>query len=255
MGLFRSLVHLLPRATAWRVTAEKKLRSFLEGIAGPYDDAREFVDDVYDDLHPERTRELALWERQHGLPGAGTEAQRRQALAAAWQATGGQSPSYLQSILQAAGFDVYVHEWWSSGPSPYVARDPRDYTNQPLVGTVQCGELEAQCGEPNAQCNRFLANEVYYLVNRNLTNVAPPPVPDDATKWPYFLYWGGETFPNPAPIPSARRAEFEELLLKICPAQQWLVTIVQYIPDGYSVVVIDGDYLMIDGSFVLVAAP
>lgn len=255
MTFFRMLQHLLPSAIAWRTYAGKRLTQLVEGLSGAQSDAVAFVDDVSDDLDPRYTRELALWERQFGIPGTGTEAERRLALAAAWAATGGQSPSYLQGVMQAAGFDVYVHEWWSGGPGPYVARDPRDYTELALIGgLVQCGEPLAQCGEPTAQCNRFLANDVGYLVNLNLTNVAPPPIPDDAAKWPYFLYWGGETFGDPAPIPASRRAEFEQLLLKICPAQQWLVTMVTYIPDGEDVIVIDGAYLMIDGAFVTVAS-
>lgn len=253
MTFFRMFQHLLPRSVAWRLSLGTTIRRFFEGLTGAPSDARAYIDYVYDDLAPETTRALAEWERAFGLSASIDDASRRLALAAEWRATGGQSPSYLQGVMQAAGFDVYVHEWWSSGP-PWVPRDPRDYTNQPLSGTVQCGEPDALCGEPDALCNEFLANEVFYLVNRNLTNVAPPAVPDDAARWPFFLYWGGPVFGETAPIPAARRAEFERLLLKICPLEQWLVTIVTYIPDGEDVIVIDGAYLIIDGAFVTVAS-
>lgn len=247
MTFFRMLQHLLPSAIAWRTFAGKRLTQLIEGLSGAQRDAVAFVDDVYDDLDPQRTRELAKWERQKGLAGTGTEAERRLALEAAWAATGGQSPSYLQGVMQAAGFDVYVHEWWSSGPGPYVARDPRDYTELALIGgTVQCGEPLARCGEPSAQCNRFLANDVGYLVNKNLTNVAPPPIPNDPLLWRYFLYWGGPTFPERAPITAARRAEFEALLLKICPAEQWLVTRT-YDPDAVQFLTMNGEQLTMNG--------
>lgn len=221
------------------------LRRFFEGVSQPYEDARTFVDDVSDDLDPTRTRELEHWEQQFGLLGGVSEDDRRRAVDAEWKATGGQSPRYLQDVMQAAGFDVYVYEWWSSGP-PYVARNPRNYTTDPLIGDVQCGEPLALCGEPTAVCNAFLANEPGYIVNRNLTRVAPPRVPTDPTKWPYFLYWGGPTFLEEAYVVESRRDEFERLLLKICPAQQWLVVKVIYVPE-LGVVTIDGDPLTLDG--------
>ena len=237
MLFFRILGHLLPDATAWRIVVQKRLRSLLEGLSEEPANIRAATDEVYADRFPETTRALAEWEDEFGLPRTGTEAERRQQLAAAWQAQGGQSPRYLQDTMQAAGFDVYLHEWWEPGTMPRVVRDPREYTDQPLIGTVQCTPVELDgplCtprlldGAPQPQCNRWLVNDPGYLVNLNLTPIAPPPVPDDPNRWPYFLYWCGETFGEPAEIPAARRGEFERLLLKICPAHLWLVTIVTY---------------------------
>lgn len=227
MSFLRTFQQLLPDAAAWRLTAQKRLRSLFEGLAGGPQAARVFIDYVSDDLYPETTRELAAWESQFALRGNGSDTDRRNALAAAWQATGGQSPRYLQDTLQAAGFDVFIHEWWSSGP-PYVARDPNSYTTQPLIGTVQCGEALAQCGEESALCNDFLANEPGYIVNLTLQPKAPPPVPSSTLTWPYFVYVGGETFGTTATIPEGRRAEFEEKLLELFPAQLWIVTLVEY---------------------------
>lgn len=235
---------LLPDAAAWRITTQKTLRSLVEGLSEAPAEARQFIDDIYDDLRPSTTRELEEWERQFGLMPSATasEASRRLALAAAWQAQGGQSPHYIQDVLQAAGFDVYVHEWWvPPNVSPRTARNPRDYTDDPLVGSVQCTEVgfladQPQCNDGSTpalatgqpQCNRFLANQVRYLVNLNLTDVAPPPVPDDSGAWPYFLYIGGETFPDNASVAGSRREEFERLVLKIRPAHLWIVLLIDY---------------------------
>lgn len=237
---FQVFQHLLPRAEAWKTTVNKTLRKFFAGLAaGVPDDARTFIDLVHGDAFPDTTRELEAWEREFGLEPNGDEATRRLALAAEWKATGGQSPSYIQGVLQTAGFSVYVHEWWSSGP-PYVARDPRSYTNQPLIGTTQCSAFPSQpvCRKkgnvlfPQFQCNRFLANDTGYLVNKDLTLNAPPRVPDDPAFWPYFLYIGGQTFPNHAVVDSARRAELERLVLKLRPAQQWVVLLIDYSGTG-----------------------
>lgn len=232
----RIFQHLLPDATAWRIVVQKTLRSFFEGLTGAPEAARQFADDVHNDLFPESTRELAAWEAQFGItPGSNDDATRRANLAGAWRAQGGQSPRYLQDVMQAAGFDVYLHEWWSSGP-PYVARDPRDYTVQPLIGSNQCRPTTgAPAGAPRRcrakaplsahdpwRCNRWLANEVFYLVNLNLTREAPPPVSDDADTWPLWIYWASPDINVHAEVPAERRAEFERLLLKICPAHCWL---------------------------------
>lgn len=228
MSLARTLQHLLPDGAAWRTTADKLLRRLFAGLAEEPGAIVGFVDDVYDDLLPQTTRELEAWEKQFALRGIGTDQERRDILEATWQATGGQSPRYLQDVLQGAGFDLYVHEWWSSGP-PYVARDPRSYTNEPLIGTVQCGEPLAQCGEPTALANAFLVNEPGYIVNLTLQPTAPPPVPDDSSKWPFFVYVCGEVFGTIVDIQATRRAELEELLLKHFPAHLWIVTLVNYV--------------------------
>jgi hypothetical protein len=244
---FRLFQHLLPDAHAWRITITKTLRKFFEGLSALPEAARQFADEVHGDAFPDTTRELAEWEAQFGLDANPDTAIRRLQLTAAWRASGGQSPNYIQGVLQAAGFDVYVHEWWESGP-PYVARDPRDYTDSPLIGTWQCtGDPGApivgqpQCtgntpdgnriaGQP--QCNSFLANNPRYIVNKDLTPRAPPPIPDHPSTWPYFLYVGGETFPDLAIVPAERRDEFERFILKIRPTQNWIVLLIDYGDEG-----------------------
>jgi uncharacterized protein YmfQ (DUF2313 family) len=83
-----------------------------------------------------------------------------------------------------------------------------------------CGEAEMQCGETIAACN------YYETFKENLRSYT---VPNDITKWPYFLYIGGETFGDLAQVPESRKSEFEALCLKISPSQQWLGIIVEFI--------------------------
>jgi uncharacterized protein YmfQ (DUF2313 family) len=236
---FRAFEHLVPRGLAWRLsTVGKRLRQLFEGLAPVFEHDREFADDVYLDLFPLTTRELAEWEAQYGLEPAASdsEATRRAALAAEWAATGGQSPAYIEGVLQAAGFDVYVHEWWFTTTPTYTARDPRDYTDQPLIGSVQCtpdGESDQpQCtadNEPDQpQCDAFLQNDPHYFVNLDLTPRAPPPIPDDSDFWPFFLYIGGEVFGDLAVVPIERKASLERLIQKLKPAQNWIVTLITY---------------------------
>lgn len=267
VSFFRVFQHLLPDSIAWRpkdkftewevgdeheigesglvISGEfgvgLKLWRFIKGLAGFPDQPRKFVDDVFQDLFPDTTRELAEWEAEFGLEPIGSESARRQALAAEWRATGGQSLPYLEGVLRTAGFNVWFHECWQS-TSPFVARDPRAYTNLPLIGTYQCtgtDQDEPQCSPSGIdangvafdqpQCNEFLVNEPDYIVNLDLTPRAQAPVPDDPATWPFFIYVGGETFPARAQVSVSQRGAFERLLTKLCPEHHWIVTLIDYV--------------------------
>ena len=271
MTFLNMFKHLLPNARAWRITVDKRLRQFFEGLSGTGEDVKTFVDDVWEDIFPKTTRELDAWDRQFGLRDTGiTTQQRRDRLDAAWKALGGQSPRYVQDTLQGAGFNVFVHEWWTPGTEPapgtkvcVVPRSPftvlrREFTNVDIL--IECGEALAQCGEASAEAGNGLEPRGYPLVNKIFETVpdilplcgevqaaAGEPsalcgnyttfretlreyiVPADTSKWPYFLYIGGETFGDIAQVDPKRRDEFEALCLKICPAQQWLGILVEYI--------------------------
>lgn len=263
--------HLLPTGRAWRLTTDKKLRAFFDGLSGAPEDAKAYVDDVYDDVGPDTTRELDAWEEQFGLPDSQlSEAARRARLDAAWKAQGGQSPRYIQDTLQAAGFNVFVHEWWQpipgrpnggsvDGDVVPVARDPFQYLWDGVAPRqfVGCGHDLAYCGGDLAFANSNNSPPGYPLVNKVLESVSSVigcghveayagggfaacgaevsayrqkqyVIPADPTKYPYFLYIGGQNFPDMATVPLSRRDEFEDLCLKICPLEQWLGILVNY---------------------------
>lgn len=239
--------HLLPRARAWTLIPAKTLRAFFQGLANALADVRSFIDDVYDDLDPQRTRQLATWEAQFALPDAFlTEAQRRDRLAGVWAATGGQSPQYLQDTLRAAGFDVYVHEWWApgtlhpaggsvNGDEAPTARNPFLYLNNGTTPVyLMCdgqadaldGGVEAFDGNTNTLPGYALANRVW--ADHTGVGFKSYSIPADPTKYPYFLYIGGANFPDQALVPEARRTEFEALCLKYRPTQNWLGMLITY---------------------------
>ncbi len=268
----RIITHLLPNARAWRITIDKTLRQFFEGLAASVTPFKEYFDLVWLDIFPDTTRELDAWELQFGLLNSGlTEQQRRDRLDATWKAFGGQSPRYIQDTLQAAGFDVYVHEWWEpipgrpgggsiNGDVTPVARDPRDYLDDGTGGlpfTMYDGGADSQDGDAESQDGGTDVPLGYPLVNKILTgeaktigdgspsmvdgaitaqdggfiisyNLVQYVIASDPTKWPYFLYIGGETFADQAFVPQSRRDEFEDLCLKICPTEQWLGILVTY---------------------------
>lgn len=278
MNWLRIFQHLLPTARAWWLTPDKVLRDFFLGFAPPLDDTREFFDQLFVDIDPQQTTQLEEWEFQFALPPASlTPQQRRDRLDGRWKAQGGQSPRYIQDTLQAAGFDVYVHEWWVPDPlhptggsvdgdSVPVARNPNDYLFDGTGGLpflMYDGGTDSQDGDLDglsaiiAQDGQTAVEAGYPLVNKILESSDSEigdgdadmldggleaqdggivttysqkqyTIPVDPTKYPYFLYIGAETFPEIADLSEARRDEFEDLCLKICPTEQWLGILVQY---------------------------
>jgi hypothetical protein len=176
LGTFK---HLLPRARAWSLTKDKELRRFFEGLAGEPIAARKSLDNIFDDHYPAYTRELSAYEKQFALPASSlTDPQRRDRLAAAWKALGGQSPRYIQDILQAAGFDVYVHEWFETEKS-YLA---------------MCGEAAAESGEALISCGDYYVKQSGGSVNNDATPVARVPsnyIDDGTTGLPFLMLDGG----------------------------------------------------------------
>jgi len=126
MPFFRIFQHLLPRARAWNLVAEKKLRQLFVGLSKKPEEIREFADLVYYDLFPDTTREIAAWEKQFGLPTASTEQQQRDNVSAHWQSQGGQDREYIEGVLAAAGFDVTLHEWWHTSAGEVLSFDGVD---------------------------------------------------------------------------------------------------------------------------------
>jgi uncharacterized protein YmfQ (DUF2313 family) len=263
MALFlRIYQHLLPRARAWSVVVEKFLRQFFEGLTGLPSDVKDFIDNIWFDIFPETTRQLAEWEAQFGIIApAATEAERRETLAAQWMRGGGLGPDTLQDVLQSAGFPLFVHDPWYFTPAKAI-RNPNLYLidgDTDLVYVVECGEALAECGEPAALCGDTSTPTGTLLVNKVLERVLeytvgcgeplmecgealaqcgentgfisgfkPYIIPSDPALWPYFWYIGGETFGDSVTIPSARKDELETLILKIGPAHLWAGLFVNY---------------------------
>lgn len=223
----------------------KMLARFFLGLSSLGGSFRPFADRVFLNVFPDTTDDIEGWEQQFGLYRTGglSELERRSRLNGAWKALGGQSPKYIQDTLQNRGFDVYVHEWWSFDidsngrptiPDPDDPRDPRDYIGDGKPGyvivskitettkdlIVRAGDEDVRAGENFMQAGNF---SEFKFVEKTYE------IPDDPDLWPYFLYIGGETFPDLAQVPADRQDEFEELCQKIKPVQQWLGILVEYV--------------------------
>lgn len=226
----RLFQHLLPRSIAWRIVIDKKLKQFFDGLSIIQEGIIDHLDYIFDQSNPEKTDNIVPWLEQFNLKNRGSLANRRKNLAAAWITRAYQSPKVLQDTLQAAGFDLYVHEWWElpvvSSP---VVRNPFLYINDGHINYIcSARRVSMVCGNEEAVSGAYLdAPDGLLLVNKTDSGVTYN-LPNTDANWPYFIYIGGETFGDFVNISNSRKNELETLLLKIRPAEQWIGLFVTY---------------------------
>ena len=245
MSVNNIIKHLLPNSRAFKLYKNSSIAAFFGSLNNVNAEIKTSFDDVFSDMNPQLTRNLEQWEKQFNINTSGnlSESERRDILDAEWKAQGGQSPQYLEDRLRAAGFNVYVHEWWepnaqtgggsvNNDVTP-VARIPSNYINDGAIDWLMTdGNADSVDGSDVAMDGTLSGASGYLLVNRIIdgsNNNKHYTIPAGTEYHPYFLYIGGETFPNSASIPTSRLVEFEELCLKICPAEQWIGVLVDYI--------------------------
>lgn len=238
---FRVFQHLLPRARALSITLNKPLRDLFIGLSDYGAEFKSFVDAIYNDKFPLITRELDAWEVQLTPPESPiTTQERRDRLARIWARRGAQDPRSIANVITAEGFSVSLSEWWVNGSEPPVgtigcatAIDPSTAgagaycisSKTAITGGIndiisRAGIPQMRAGDPIAQAGKLSgAGESF----------APCTIPTDPACWPYIIYVHGATFGAPAIIPAERKNEFENLLVKLKPGQQWLVITATYI--------------------------
>lgn len=233
---FRVFEHLLPRALSFLMKEDDNpTRKLFKGLEGGPEDTRTFIDEVHNDLFPPTTREIDEWEAQWALPKVGlTDTEARDRLTAIWRATGGQDPEYLQGVMQDAGFNIFIHEWWDETipTPPYVARNPNlVLSNGTPTFVIACAapgvDDDSICGEVGAVAGETVSPRGRLLVNPGIGITYIIPV--DPVEHHFILYWGGEVFGDFATVPQSRKAELEELLLTYCPAQLWLGLLIDFV--------------------------
>lgn len=221
---------LLPNGQPFLLSSGKNITKLFDAISGVFSDAKKEIDKTELDLYPQTTRFLDEFERQFGLtPGNLTTQQRRDRLAAEWAVFDGQSPYFIQKIIQAYGFDVYAYDWWddNSTQGNVIVKNPFSYIadsknpSSPLTG---CGIDNMVCGNKYAYCGRRSSANGYLLVNKDREYN----IPTDKKYWSSIIYFGGKNWGDLATIPFSRKEEFEDLLLRICPTEKWIGVLVRY---------------------------
>jgi hypothetical protein len=136
-NIFKTFKHLVTRSQAWRLVASP-FKEYIKGFTYFPADIRDFIDNIWNDIFPFKTRELSKWEQQFNLTQSGTETERKNNLDGRWKAQGGQGFDYLEDLIQASGYpQVFLHQWWIGADA---------YRTYCLSPDSDCGSLTAECG-------------------------------------------------------------------------------------------------------------
>jgi len=219
---------LYPTGRAWWLQLNTVFRNLHEGLALSESRALEFNTNLLNSILPDNdnfsTDDAANLERALGLfiqPSVNLE-DRKAAILRKMQHPGNiparQHYLYLQGQLQAAGFNVYVHE-----------------NRVPLGG----GQYEVRNIIP-AICGEFNYNDTVYNnlgISGSFSKLANY-IDEDKDSGFVFgndinlratFFIGGEIFGDYADVSELRKKEFRELILKIKPAQTACWLLINYI--------------------------
>lgn len=135
----------LPPGPLWDVERDTRLLAFCEGEARELARAHAHLEKIIIESNPATTDELLLeWEDVFGLPNecaplALGRAARQAAVRAAFLATGGQTPAYIQSLLlQVFGVDADILE---GQKTPFTTSDGTGADTPPFSGSVVGDQL------------------------------------------------------------------------------------------------------------------
>lgn len=209
---------LLPRSRAFHLTLDRTLKKYFEGLSALPEMVKEHVASVLLEAFPQTTTRLSDWSLLFGSP----QLLSADEVAAEWKATGGQTPQYIQDILQDAGYDVYVHEWWVPDSAPPVARNPFSpinliETSRVLVNdlahiekkwTYQFGDGTQFQGDGEIS---FGAYDGYHYVPKVY------PTPNNPGEYPVYFYICGETWPEYAMVLENDIRKLIRLIYKLKP--------------------------------------
>jgi len=208
---------LFPTGRAFNYPEGGNLDKLVEGLAESEKQAVDDVNSILFQILPDNVNftaeDASKWENRLGMiNGSGLPlADRKAAIIRKMNHPGDiparQSWDYLENSLQAAGFDVYVHE---------------NLSEIPVVGSViQLNQI--QCGQYQVGAAPFLFKVVNSLDNEIDKNFVV------STDYRSTFVIGGAVFGTSANVSALREAEFRQLILKIKPVQTVAFLNINYI--------------------------
>lgn len=197
-------------------------RSFIRLI----EDSKSTIDSIFPDNINFDENDASLWEYRLGLitnEGLSIEIRREAILrkiAYPNNVRARQHPLFIQSQLQAAGFDVWVHENKFFEGGEWVYKTPADIVALSLVATQHGGDTQHGGGTQHGSTS-------FDVIANLSTPVENYSIGGDDNLWATFFI-GGETLGDIASVPETRLREFKELVLKLKPAHTVVFTFINY---------------------------
>lgn len=217
-------VQLYPTGRAWYKSEggvfEKLHEAINLSIFRLINDGRLLLDGLFPDNENFTIDDARLWEYRLGLiTNESLDLQLRKSairrkLGHPNNVKARQHPLFIQSQLQLAGFNVWVHE----NTVPY--RSPADILSVSLGNVFH--------GEPTQHGNAtFHGGDSYSSIANNISQVESYAIGGDENLWATFFI-GGEILGDMASVPSTRLREFKELVIKLKPAHTVAFTFINY---------------------------
>lgn len=229
VDFFKMVALLYPTGRVWNLPEGGNFASFHAGInltlVQSALDAAATLDATFPDNVNFDSGDADLWEYRYGIEynPALTLTQRKNniylAMAFPQNILGRQSPSYIQAMLQAAGFNVNVYQniFFDGGGNLYQ-KTPAD-----VLGTVV--DI-TQFGDPT----EFGADTEFGGVNFDViaNNETAESYSTGGNLWATF-FLSGPALNIPATVPKARQKEFRRLVLKLKPAHTVAFLLINFV--------------------------
>jgi len=250
---------LLPPGALWRPEDDEGFDQLLDGMALDSDAVRVALAQLADIRNPLLTPILSDLEREYGIlvdPRLTEETRRQRLNALVYNADSDGTEDDLETTLQDAGFDVFVHQ-----NDPAV--DPAIFLDQDFQmvaggGNAYAGRSDAFAsrigGELLVNGDIFSTSPLYLVVANTIyagdgstagefDEMAIVPfeyeIPTDPDAWPFIFFVGGPATRDPgtgaltaiesAEIPNERQEEFKRTIMRYKPLHTWAGLIVTYV--------------------------
>ena len=223
---------LFPTGRAFKMPANSVFEKLEKGLA--QSESRAYADglSVLDSILPDNANfsqdDATQWETRLGLivNSGATLSDRKLAIRRKMNHPGSikarQNYLYLEGQLQAAGFDVYVHEnRFSDGMGGYYTKTPED-----IIGLYDAGVAEHSDDIDHGDVDHGAVYD--HLVVNNI-NEDKDSVFDIGDNYRSTFYIGGPYLGEYAEIIAERKDEFRQLILKIKPAQTVGILFIAYV--------------------------
>jgi hypothetical protein len=186
----------------------KKSRRFVDGKLKAISDLIEFSDRILDQALPDNDNfsefDCNTWERNLGLNNSHLDLATRKTIILNRITKKDiknytNTKYYLQTVLRNSGFDVYVHEnrTWNGTRHEAVNPIPAQF------GRIKFGGNKF--GNEGVDFDSAVKN--YLDESKDVLDYLP-------NAYNYVFFIGGETFPNKADVPIARKTELRDMILK-----------------------------------------
>lgn len=221
---------LYPTGRAWKLPFDGYFEGLHRGLAQSenrlYDDTLSILDSLIPDNDNFSQDDATDWERRLGIYSApGTLfADRKLAILRKMKAPG-KNPAhghylFIQTQLQAAGFNVYVHEniqlLYPSGTDTY---NPATL-NAAILSEVQQGDFQQGDFQQGGFINQVVARSIYNSDDIHF---------DVGYSLRSTFFIGGQVLGTYANVPAAREIEFRQLILQLKQTQLIAFLFINYI--------------------------